>query len=415
MTTLRAFGLELECFNPRVDYQTSGTNIARAINAMGFRAVRTDRHFDAKYDVWQIKPDVSLTPVGQALEVVAPTLPGTEESLEQVRKVATWLGQNGYDVNRSCGFHIHLDARDITPYEAAAIAWRYTARIADFNAILPSSRHSTRWGAALTGAALDKVTRAASNPNSRESWGHGERYAAVNLQHLDKPVGDKRIEFRQHSGTLNPTKIIGFYRLLCDFVAETLRIVRQPTTATAIPAPTTVGPARIIRNQRRRAAAATTSVVVGRVAPGTIPTIERDTDYDMFLTAIEERGVVTQNDARNFGWPDTRLRVTAHWLRRNGAHLITTERNGELAYVAANGARSRAAIFSLPAQVRQRVTVNPSAPSVAAPAPRPSSDFFDVLDRASVFDVLRQASVLQGASPESSAFYRQRLEDFSTT
>ena len=409
MTTLRKFGLELETFNPAVSYARSGANIAAAIRGLGFSAVRSDRHFDANYDVWQIKPDVSLSPAGFALEVVSPTLPGTDDSIEQVRKVADWLVGNGYEVNQSMGYHIHIDAGDLTAYECAAVALRYHHCQQDIDAILPPSRRNSRWSARLSGGSFDKVRRTVENRRQQESWSHGERYAAVNLQHVAKRRDERRMEFRQHSGTLNADKIIGWYKFLCEFVAETLRLLRA-NDGSVTPAPIVTSTARpIIRGQRVRNGR-TRSVVVGTTQVPRMPMIEAGTDYDMFLNAIAANGVVTQADARGFGWPETRLRVTAHWLRRNGADLITTQRNGELAYVGREGAMTREAIFTQPAQIRQRVEalaaaarpVAPIAPAIVAGA-----------QQYEVMQALSSAPVLQGCSDSTVAWFNARRSAFA--
>ena len=398
MSNFRSFGIELECFHPTQDAATSTTKIVNAIRALGYQA-KAAAYSGRDYTVWQIKPDGSLTPAGRALEVVAPTLPGTEESFEQVRKVVGYLTAQGFDVNRSCGYHVHINCADLTPAEQAAVAYRYHLLRNDINAVLPPSRHNGNYCEALGHAAVDKVKQALNG--SRQTWTHYERRVAVNLEHATKDVSERRIEFRQHSGTLNVGKILGWYGLLCDFIAETVRIYRS----TGVQAPAT---AAFAAPQRRRRAVRTVSRVVANTAPGTLPHIEPESDYDLFLQAIEQTGVVTQADGRFFGWPDTRLRVTAHWLRQRGAALVTTERNGELAYVARDGHRDRRLIFANPGVVRERIVVA-DAGNISAPSPAP----------APVASVSREAALAapftQGLSNESLAWYRQRREDFGNT
>jgi hypothetical protein len=400
MSNYRQFGIELECFNPPVQYVTSGNNIQNAIRAMGYVAkFQQHHHFATEYDKWQIKPDSSLSQCPNALEVVSRTLPGTEASLVEVRKIADWLNGNGYEVNKYCGFHVHLDAGDLSSYECAAVALRYNHLRSDFDSIMPRSRRAGEcvWARPLAAGTLNKVVNAVSSMNRTERWNEGERYVAVNLQHVAKARADRRIEFRQHSGTVSADKVIGWYKFLCDFIAETLRILRA--NGGSVTPTTTTQP--IIRRQRT-ARGQTRSVVVGTTQAPRIPNIDVDTDYDLFLRFIASHGVVTQNDARSLGWPETRLRVTAHWLRRHGAELVTTQRNGELAYVGANGATTRAAIFTNPAQIRQRVTA-PMAPASVAPAYSAPA----VASRA-LLGELASAPILQGIGAESVAWFNAR-------
>jgi hypothetical protein len=344
-------------------------------------------------------------------------LPATEAGIEEVIKVANWMSSNGFDINRSCGYHVHIDCSDLSVAECAAVAFRYSARRTEFNAILPPSRHSAHWCNPLSGSGLDKVRRAVTG--SEERWDSGERYTACNLAHVNGR--GRRIEFRQHSGTLNASKIVGWYRLLCDFIAETVRLMRaeQAPVAAPVAAPVVapVAAAPIVRRQRRRTSAQTRSEVVA-VVPGAtrIPVIEEGTDYDRFLRCIEARGVATQEDARSFGWDVTRLRVTAHWLRRNGASLVTTERNGELAYVGVDGARTREAIFVNQAQIRRRVETSVQtvveAPAPVMPVTRSAPQ--TITNRDALIASLSNAPILQGASNETQAWYRQRREDFAS-
>lgn len=410
MTRFRSFGIELECFHPVWDASVSTQKIIAAITAMGYRA-KASGYTGRDYDVWQVKPDGSLTPYGKALELVAPTLPGNEASFEQVRKVVEWMSAQGFDVNRSCGFHVHINTKDLTVAEQAAVSYRYHLNRDAINAVLPPSRHSGSYCAALGSREVSKVRSALVDHNATTIWSHDERRVAVNLEHATKGMSGRRIEFRQHSGTLNYGKIFGWYRMLCDFIEVTVALHRAGVTA---PAPQPVVPVSGSTHvaRLRRADQRTYSLRVATTPAGTVPYIEPGSDYDKFLQAIEQDGVVTQQHGRTFGWPETRLRVTAHWLRRRGAALVTTERNGELAYVARNGVRDRAAMFVNEGEVRERLPVGAVPPvertvrqmTAASPAVAP-------VDRVSVLS----APFEQGLSAETLTWYRQRREDFGNT
>jgi hypothetical protein len=413
MTVLRKFGVEMECFHPTHSSSTSHRNLPVAIRAMGFQSVGAN-YSGRDYDVWQVKPDGSLRRSARdddgGIEIVAPTLPATQASFDQITKVANYLGANGYDVNVYCGMHIHIDAADLTLQEASAVALRYHHCQSQIDEIMARSRRGGTWSNRLDSGALRKVVEAVTASNARVVWGHHERRVAVNLEHVHKGRSDKRIEFRQHQGTLNAAKILGWYKFLCGFVAETVRLVRQggnlaqPTAV--VPVPHAV-PALVRRQRTRRGT--TRSVVVGTTPP-TIPQIDVGTDYDLFLNRMANEGVVTQQDARSFGWPETRLRVTAHWLRRHGAELITTQRNGELAYVGGNGARTRAEIFANPAQIRQRIEAAPLASAtfstIAATAPQRAAG-------RDLADLLTRTNALDGLDDETKAWFNIRRSEIA--
>jgi hypothetical protein len=103
--------------------------------------------------------------------------------------------------------------------------------------------------------------------------------------------------------------------------------------------------------------------------------------------------------------------VTAHWLRRNGAELITTQRNGELAYVARGQADTLAAIFTAPAQIRRRVEVSSVAaqPVAAAPQAAPSATPLP----GDLMNLLATREVLAGASDDVQAWYAARRRDLA--
>lgn len=397
MSVLRKFGVEIECFTRGGHSRQS---VAAAIMNLGY-AAHSAMYTGQDYNVWQIKPDGSLTAPGFCLEVVAPTLVPTDANIDQVRKVANWLLANGFDVNKSMGLHIHVDASDMSPSEAAAVALRYHHRQAEIDAILAPSRRGAFYADRLYGSSLDKVERAANG--RRAIWTHAERRVSVNLEHMHKGASARRIEFRQHHGTVDADKILGWHRFLCEFVAETLRLIRGNGSApSVVDTPSSAQP--IVRTQRRRRGQ-TRSVVVGTTGVARVLRIDAGTDYDLFLQAIEGNGVVTLQDGRGFGWPETRLRVTAHWLRRHGAALVTTYRNGELAYVGANGATTRAAIFSQPAQIRQRVSVSASAAPVLVASPAIPT---------ATLAMVAAAPLLQNMSDQTKAWYESRRAAIAT-
>ena len=377
MTAFRKWGVEIECGHTINDRFTTALSLT---NIDGIRA-RANNYSGTDYSVWQVKPDGSLNIVG-GQEIVSPTLPGTDESIEAVRKVANYLEGADYKVNKSCGLHVHLAAADLTRHECAVIAWRYALLQDSLKQVLPRSRWNgtNHYAAFATSSSLTKITAAASNPQTSSYWTHGERYTAVNLEHAHKPSSKRRIEFRQAAGTVNADKIIGWYKFLCEFVAETVRLVRQPAP------------------QAETGVATVTSVTTHETRPAAVPPLRAGTDNYKFITTLEQFGIITQNDARQFGWPDTRLRVVAHALRRLGANIVVINYNGEGAYVVPGQAffsSPRHTIFTQPAIVR-RVR--------RAPAAAPLGTSFDLEA------VVRVAPLEQGLSDSTVAWLASRRE-----
>ena len=377
MTTLRKFGIEIECGHATNDRFTTALSLT---NIDGIHA-RANNYSGTDYSVWQVKPDGSLRIAG-GQEIVSPTLPGTDEGIEAVCKVAGYLEGANYKVDRSCGLHVHLDAADLSRHECAVIAWRYSLLQDSLKQVLPRSRWdgSNGYASFASSSSLTKITAAASNPQTAAYWTHGERYTAVNLEHAHKARSERRIEFRQAGGTVNADKIIGWYRFLCEFVAETVRLVRAPAP------------------QAETGVASVTSVTTHETRPASVPPLRAGTDNYKFITTLETNGIITQNDARQFGWPDTRLRVVAHALRRLGANIVVINYNGEGAYVVPGQAffsSPRHTIFTQPAIVR-RVR--------RAPAAAPLGTSFDLEA------VVRVAPLEQGLSDSTKAWLASRRE-----
>jgi uncharacterized protein (UPF0297 family) len=187
VSNLRQFGIELETFHHtrltggRYNVGASGRFIADGIKAMGYEAKPTNNHFEEDYRVWQIKPDNSLSQCPNGLEVVGRTMPGTEASLEEVTKVANWLMAQGYEVNQHTGYHIHIDAADMSSYEAAAVAVRYNVHRTEIDGIMPPSRRAAvcYWAKPLVGDDLRKVTHVLLDGKRDERWVYEERYVAA--------------------------------------------------------------------------------------------------------------------------------------------------------------------------------------------------------------------------------------------
>lgn len=92
---------------------------------------------------WRFHDDGSIedrrSSGGRTCEVVSPILTGVD-GLRQVRKVCAALKAAGAYVNDSCGLHVHVGARDLTPKEVFMICKRY----AEHEAFLDSVMHPSR-------------------------------------------------------------------------------------------------------------------------------------------------------------------------------------------------------------------------------------------------------------------------------
>ena len=106
----RKFGVELELV------EITREQAVRALTGVGI-AVREEGYNHETRRHWKIVSDSS---VRGGFEVVSPVLQG-EAGLDEVRKATTALDDMGATANRSCGYHVHLDAEGLTASDIRAI------------------------------------------------------------------------------------------------------------------------------------------------------------------------------------------------------------------------------------------------------------------------------------------------------
>src|SRR3954471_13516944 len=124
--TNRNFGIEIECFG--LDMYEAARLITNAgvschVEQYGHSAPRT----------WKIVTDAS---VPDGFEIVSPILSG-EAGLAQVRTVSATLLAHGGKVDKRCGFHVHVNARDLSGADLISVVRRYAAHESQIDAFMP--------------------------------------------------------------------------------------------------------------------------------------------------------------------------------------------------------------------------------------------------------------------------------------
>ena len=219
--TNRQFGVEIEFIgvNPQV--------VADAINNAGIEAAFEGYHHSTR-PYWKIVTDASLSQGGHSAgEVVSPILKG-ETGARQLEKVLDAIDTvEGIRVDRSCGVHVHLDVNDLTVAQIQNTYSRYSDYESQIDLIMPMSRrgNSSRWCASVK-SQKSTVIRKTRKSKSQLANTTG-RYYKVNLQSLTR-YGT--MEFRQHSGTLNFTKVINWVSFLMAFVDTSASLTQATRT-----------------------------------------------------------------------------------------------------------------------------------------------------------------------------------------
>lgn len=197
----RKFGVEIEAYN--CARQTLADMLAEA----GIVAELASRSHTSH--CWKLTTDGSLDG-NNTFELVSPVLEG-EGGLAELEKVCWVLETLNVKINGSCGLHVHMDASDfnITTWQNLLLSYKHAE--AEIDRFMPNSRRGDE------NHFCGSLRRFSDeNIRSRRSLDElqtllGSRYMKVNLQAYSL---HGTVEFRQHSGTINFTKIKNWVRFL---------------------------------------------------------------------------------------------------------------------------------------------------------------------------------------------------------
>lgn len=219
---IRKFGIELEIVGISQDAAR------KALQAVNIKVHLEGYNHNTKKH-WKIVPDGS---VHNGFEIVSPILQG-EAGLEEAEIVARALEDAGAYANRTCGYHVHFDARDMSLDLIKAIVRRYARHEAEIDAFMPPSRrgNANQYCHSLHGIVGSSFE--AANSTAALAATQPSRYYKVNMKSYQR---HGTIEFRQHSGTVNAAKICNWIRFLSDFIDQCRRMlngepaIQQPAT-----------------------------------------------------------------------------------------------------------------------------------------------------------------------------------------
>lgn len=295
----RKFGIELEIVG--ITRQTA----LRALSAVGIH-VQGEAYNHTTRGHWKLVPDSS---VSGGFEVVSPILEG-ERGIEEAMTVAEALSDAGATVNRSCGFHVHFDAADLSAADVKAIVHRYAAHEAEIDAFMPPSRRGGENSFCLPVARF--LNRRFDEARTIEELAAAQpgRYFKVNLQSYRR---HGTLEFRQHSGTVNANKVANWVRFLGEFIDQCKRPAAPAPAVPAAPA------AELPAVSGMRGVQARLAEMFA--AQGTVS-----------LAAMCER----------FRWQPHTARAAVTRLRRAGLRISPVRENGQPAYRLEGGQASAA-------------------------------------------------------------------------
>lgn len=208
----RKFGVEIEF------YGTKGkSKLLQILRAKGVN-VNSESYNHQTRPHWKIVTDSSISPSrGTGLEIVSPILEG-EEGLEELNKVCEALSEWGALINRSCGLHIHFNARNFNLNTWKNLYINYMAYEGEMDKMMPRSRRANNNGYCRSIKRIGSLETAKRKINAcntmqkiaSEVCNRG-RYFKLNSESYHRHGS---VEFRHHSGTRDFDKISNWIKLL---------------------------------------------------------------------------------------------------------------------------------------------------------------------------------------------------------
>jgi hypothetical protein len=216
----RLFGVEIEF--PRVR-GLDMYDVNRRLQQAGLD-VQEESYNHAHRSTWKLTTDSTC-----GLELVSPPMSGLEARVE-IKLAVDTLRELGAVVNRDCGLHVHHDARDLTTKQFKDTVMLWNANQPIVTEMMPQSRRTNEWCRPNSFRTMkDQIGDSAAHSSppdrtSRDRYGDRmpryrhrmskeeavnalsshTRYMALNVEAYPR---HGTLEFRQHQGTLNGTKI----------------------------------------------------------------------------------------------------------------------------------------------------------------------------------------------------------------
>lgn len=166
-------------------------------------------------DIPQFKlvPDGSISGYSPA-EIVTPALNGNNNGFGSLKKCVESLNAAGAKVNRSCGLHVHIGAADITEIQYANVFKNYQKLELVIDSFMAVSRRANN--NYYCSSLRDHNFGCCFNMGDIASELNNDRYHKVNPMAWGR---HHTIEFRQHQGSVNYTKIKNWVSFCAKLVA----------------------------------------------------------------------------------------------------------------------------------------------------------------------------------------------------
>ena len=165
---------------------------------------------------------------GSGVEWVMRSPSNGDELYNRITNLTEYLSSSDFDVNRSCGLHVHVDARDCEWKQLKHILLLGKAVQDVIYKMLPPSRDNGRWCRRIPMSRSD-ILAIESNDEFIDAWYNSwgvdpsmekyndSRYCGMNMH---SRIINGSVEFRYHSGTINQDKILNWTKI-CTAIVDT--------------------------------------------------------------------------------------------------------------------------------------------------------------------------------------------------
>lgn len=194
------FGIEIECMVPSIN---SLVDLINSESSLIKARYENYNHSDHTGNLWKFVTDSSLhaVPHYQTIEIVSPILRG-DNGFEQIKEICKFLDMVNAKVNRSCGFHVHFGAPNMSKEIRYQVCKSYANNESIINQLVSPSRRDNGFCKSLSNVSLRTLEY--------------DRYYKVNaFCAWDR---HQTVEFRQHQGTVNVNKMINWILFTRNFL-----------------------------------------------------------------------------------------------------------------------------------------------------------------------------------------------------
>jgi len=210
----RTYGVELEVVSMS---PTARQDVIAKLNEQGI-VCRSEGYNHSTRPHWKIVMDSSVgVRGGVGFEIVSPVLKG-QDGIEQIRKVCAVLSDLGVSVNKSCGMHVHHDARDYKQLHLERLVRFYARAEKQVDMLVAPSRRGA--GARYCKSLVPSLENGSVE---RHAMRGSCRYHKLNVQSFYRQA---TVEFRHHQGTVDADKVVAWLAFTQAIVVRCKRAMK---------------------------------------------------------------------------------------------------------------------------------------------------------------------------------------------